>query len=425
MGQATVVASNRVQACVQSLVCEGFEGIPGAPPRVLESSQVWRGLREVGTQLWLDTGDMEEAAALYTADFEALTTNNTLLNREVQKGLYDDLITEAARAIQHASPDIDERDLILEVAFVLNARHGLRLVQRFNAHVSVELHTDLADDADRSIAFGRRFHAICPERFIIKVPLTPAGFLAARRLSQDGIPVNFTLGFSARQNLVAALLARPRYVNVFMGRLNAFVADNDLGDGRNVGEKATLATQRMLLDLRRQGRSDTLLIGASMRSGAQAGALAGLDVFTMPTQVAAQYAHNPLPVAASRVEHDPEVPLHPGVMLSHFNGATLWDIPKDFGVAVNDLLQKEDLDDFTPWDVQTHFELEGFPDFLPRWSEEDIETARHDGKIPVYMHWRPRLEDGEIGLDALMNIAALQSFVTDQAELDRRIREQL
>jgi transaldolase len=254
---------------------------------------IWQKVRALGTRLWLDTGDIDEADALWCCEFEALTTNNTLLNKEIQKGLYDDLVREAAEAIRRTVPQIDERELVLEIAFVLNARHALRLVERFDAHVSVELHTDLGHDVERSVAYGRRYFDICPERFYVKVPLTPAGLLAARKLGQEGVPVNFTLGFSARQNYAIAMLAQPRFVNVFMGRLNAFVADNGLGDGRNIGEKATLATQRMLVELRDARRTRSLLIGASVREGAQVAALAGLDVLTMPPKAAAQYETSP------------------------------------------------------------------------------------------------------------------------------------
>ena len=81
-------------------------------------------------------------------------------------------------------------------------------------------------------------------------PLTPAGLLAARQLSEDGIPINFTLGFSARQNYVITAIARPAFVNVFLGRLNAFVADHELGSGEFVGEKATISSQQAVLGLR-------------------------------------------------------------------------------------------------------------------------------------------------------------------------------
>jgi len=87
---------------------------------------------------------------------------------------------------------------------------------------------------------------------------------------------------------------------------------------------------------------------------------------------------------------------------------------------VESLLKK--VETLTPDGVQTHFESAGIRDFLPRWSEADVRTATKDGKIPVYATWKSRLGSGEIGLDALMNLSALQSFVTDQAALDDRIR---
>src|SRR5262249_51439011 len=143
--------------------------------------------------------------------------------------------------------------LVREVGFVVNCRVALRLVQRFDVPVSVELHPKLAHDVEASVRFGRRYFAVCPERVLIKLPFTAARCLATRQLSRLGLPVNFTLGFSVRENYLAARIARPAYVNVFLGRLNAFVTDNHLGPGENVGEKAALAPQRCLLDLRRSG----------------------------------------------------------------------------------------------------------------------------------------------------------------------------
>ena len=68
--------------------------------RSAPSLPLWSRLRELGTKLWLDTGDMDEAARLWTDDFTALTTNNTLLNREIQKGLYDTWIPDVLRMIR-------------------------------------------------------------------------------------------------------------------------------------------------------------------------------------------------------------------------------------------------------------------------------------------------------------------------------------
>src|SRR5579862_75841 len=173
----------------RQLALEGF-----TPPgnKQFVSDPAWAALTRLGTQLWLDTGDLEAAEKLWTADFTNLTTNNTLVNKEVQKGIFDEVIPRAARAFREAEPEITEDDLVREVGFVINCRQALRLVSAFDAHVSVELHPGMAADAETSVDYGRRYYAVCPERFIVKVPMTPGGFLAARRLSDDGIPLNYT-----------------------------------------------------------------------------------------------------------------------------------------------------------------------------------------------------------------------------------------
>jgi len=409
---------------VHEFVREDFSHRFGEPAVTVKDDPEWRKVRDTGTRLWLDTGDIDEAGKLWNSSFDALTTNNTLLNKEIQKGIYDSLVSKAATVVREAAPGISDKDLILEIAFILNAHHALRLVQRFDAFVSVELHTDLAGDVERTVAYGKRYFAICPERFYVKVPLTPAGYLGARQLVRAGIPINFTLGFSARHNYVAALLTKPDYVNVFLGRLNAFVADNKLGTGQAVGEKTTLATQRELLKLRQAGRTTTRLIAASIRSGDQIADLAGVDVHTMPTKAAAEYRAHPRAQVASQVANDPHVPLASGVTVAQFNGETLWSVPTRFKNAVDDLL-RQNLDALKPQDLQAHFETAGFGDFLPRWSSADVQTATKEGKIPVYVTWKDRLESSKIGLDALMNLSALYSFATDQKALDDRIRSLL
>src|SRR5262249_3612215 len=147
-------------------------------------------------------------------------------------------------------------------------------------------------------------------------PMTAAGFLAARALAREGVPVNYTLGFSARQNYLAARFSRTAYVNVFMGRLNAVVIDNQLGDGEYVGEKATMASQQGLRQLAHGGRPVPRQIGASMRTAAQLYDLAGLDVFTMPTHVARDFRQEMETAPrelTSQVEREFTVTLNPGV----------------------------------------------------------------------------------------------------------------
>lgn len=384
---------------------------PAADVRsALPSSDLWAKVALTRTELWLDTGDIDAARALWTQEFTALTTNNTLLNKEVQKGIYDDLVPAAAAMLREADPSIDDQRLVLEIAFILNAVHGLKLVQTFDADVSVELHTDLADDADASEQYGRRFAAIEPGRFIVKVPLTPAGIVAARRLSDDGIRLNFTLGFSARQNYAIARLSRPTWVNVFMGRLNAFVSDNGFGDGKNVGEKATLASQRML----RMQTEDTKQIGASIRNGQQVADLIGLDTMTIPTAAAASFVELAPDDISDRTTDDPAVSLNDTANAEQIG--IFWDLPQSFTAAVDALT----LTDIVADDGSAVRAALG--DMFPTLTDEDRARVLAESKIPKASSWQDRVDAGTASWDGMLTEAALQSFAADQKSLDDRIR---
>jgi transaldolase len=106
----------------------------------------WRVMKDLGSELWLDTGKLTDVKHLWTREFTALTTNNTLLNKEIQSGTYDELVPQAAAVLADAG--LDERERMLELAFILNATHGLKLVEAFDAFVSVEEHTALAHDVE-------------------------------------------------------------------------------------------------------------------------------------------------------------------------------------------------------------------------------------------------------------------------------------
>jgi transaldolase len=320
--------------------------------------------------------------------------------------------------------DLDRRQKAIEFALILNARHGLKLVERFDAWVSVELHTDLADDLEGTVWYGERLFDIYPERFIVKVPLTPAGYLAARTLSAAGIRVNFTLGFSARQNYLAALVAEPAFVNVFLGRLNSFVADNDLGDGENVGEKTLTASQGAITELRAQHGLTTQQIAASMRAGSQVNALAGVDVMTLPLKVARDFA-------ASQVSPEALVPfteqrypvtLEQDVPDEIVRG--LWEVTPRFRDAAAALLD-EPLDEYQAEDLRGFFVERGLGDLFPAWSEDDLQTIVEDGKIPIYHRWAARLREGDVALDALMSQSGLEHFAADQGALDARVEAHL
>ena len=385
-------------------------------------SKVWQAVAKTGTALWLDTGDVDAARALWTREMSALTTNNTLLNKEVQKGIYDELVPDAAAVLRKAGPDISEDLLVQEIAFILNAVHGLLLTRTFDADISVELHTAISNDIEASYQYGKRFHEICPDRFIIKVPLTPAGLLAARRLHDDGVRLNFTLGFSARQNWLIAALAKPTWCNVFMGRINAFLSDNGLGDGKNAGEKATLASQRCLRRLRDSQGIDVRQIGASMRNGGQVHDLLGLDVFTMPTGAAKGFLDSD-PTAADIIDRsgdDPTVDF--GSADAQGDGLEVfWQTTETFGEAVA-AAAALDPDTATAADVTAALAEHGAGDLFPELTADEAARVAAESKIPVYKSWIDRVRAGTASWDGMLTAAALASFTQDQNALDDRIR---
>lgn len=373
-------------------------------------------LTQLGTQLWLDTGNLEEASRLWRREMRALTTNNTLANQVVQTGLMDDVIRNAARRIKEVEPNIILDDLVMDVVFVVNCHIALRLVKAFDALVSVELHPAVSHDIEKTVRYAERYYAVNPDRFIVKIPLTPEGYCAVARARAEGIPINYTLGFSARQNYLAALLSKPNYVNVFLGRLNAVVADNHLGDGKYVGEKTTLASQAAVRELR-EAHDDipTHQIAASMRNAEQMVALAGVDVFTVPPKAVEEFfAHGYKPEEiTSRLQERYEVTLADTTDKSSVE--VLWTIDDRFKQFAQNLAGRGSVhltgDDLRRADREYGTKL--FSNFTP---EEQAEI-RAKGKIPEVARWQ-----GRAALDDLMTESALQSFITDQNAFDDHIR---
>lgn len=411
---------------VQRVVQEGFppfdKGLIGEFPR----NSLWRRMRALGTQLWLDTEDVDESQSLWVEEFSGLTTNNSLLNKQVQRGLYDGFIASAAGKVRKASPGIGEDAVVRELAFALNARHGLRLVRLFGAEVSVELHTDLADDVEATVEFGRRMHAICPERFIVKIPLTAAGLLAARKLSKRNVAVNLTLGFSARQNLMVCYLARPRFCNVFLGRLNQVAADNQFGTGEFVGDRALAASQRIIRRLRQISGVATRQIAASLRNGDQIRDLAGVDVLTMPPSVARAFLEMNLSPndLSTGIERDFRPVWAEGRAPKRFGFENLWDVPEELIELMKDITGNG-VNRYDGPALQREMAIRGFGDLLPAWTEQDRARARQAGKIPRLSDWAEQLTAGKVGLDALMTLHGLERFAADQKAMDDRIREHL
>ncbi|MCU4176677.1 transaldolase family protein [Carboxylicivirga sp. N1Y90] len=379
-------------------------------------SNYWDKYLHSGTSLWLDTGDIVSAKKIWAEEFSALTTNNTLLNNEVQKGIYDNTIPVIAKHIKENKGEYNIQD----IAFCLNAIHGLRLVKIFNCNVSVELHTDIAHNINQIAEVGASLHSICPKHFIIKVPFTSAGLIGARKLHDKGIPVNFTLDFSVRQNIFASVVAQAQYSNVFLGRLGAYLKNNKLGEGLYIGEKVTLETQHCLRSLINKNISKTKLIAASIRSPEQLQHLLGTDIFTIPSKVADEAIKAKLNIDGSHINEIPEPELFDENDVKKLRLKHLWqaqDHEKEIVLHLNEKLPN------TAAELEEYAHNHGCHDLFPKLDKKEHQTLREDGKIPIHKKWNQKIINREIGIDSLLNIAGLYSFMHDQAQLDKRIQK--
>ena len=384
---------------------------------VFDSDPTMARLKETGTELWIDTGDMERARSIWKSELTALTTNNTLANQVVQTGVMDKVIGETVSRLKEVAPGLSQEERVTEIGFVINCRIALRLVRAFKTRVSVELHPSMSRDIERTINYAWRYYRVCPEHFTIKIPLTPEGYLAVRTLRKEGMPINFTLGFSARQNYLAARLSNPDYLNVFLGRLNQVVSENSVGNGELVGEKVALATQEALLGIRKHCPGvTTKLIGASIRNGAQVKFLAGLDVLTIPPAAMEQFLSSEDP---GSIESNIGKEIQPGIDSKHSMATRfpkLWEVPESFRQFVDDLLAERNLACMTGEELEAFCRKRSI-DLFYSFSADNLKKIIDQGKIPLLEDWPEK-----IALDDLMTQSALQSFSKDQGSLDDRIR---
>ena len=117
---------------------------------------------------------------------------------------------------------------------------------------------------------------------VVKVPSTPNGWAAVKRLAAEGIRTNVTLCFSANQALFAAL-AGAYIISPFVGRL-----DDISEDGMQV--------VRDTVEIYRTHNLPTLVLAASIRHPLHIieAAKAGADIATVPFKVLELAAKHPL-----------------------------------------------------------------------------------------------------------------------------------
>jgi transaldolase len=277
---------------------------------------------------------------------------------------------------------------------------------------------DLAKDIAQWI------HRMAPSG-IIKVPFVPYApecFIVARDLEREGIPVNFTSTFSARQVVAAALLCDVSRTNIFLGRL-----DQGL-EACLLGAHVSLEAQRALRQLRHTLGVKTLLIVASIRNWDTFVHTAGCDVYTAPVTVLRDWMRQdqiaPEQVTP-RLDHSYDDRLGISARVLSLLGteriARLYDVEPSFIDFLQTFGSTQEWRELNDADTLfKRFEEAGYGDMFYSPRQDDWAEIRQ-GKVPDLNGSLTQ----RLPLDTLYSMLADADFEKHQEEMDGQIARHL
>lgn len=419
-----------------SIVTLGKRESGQSRPTLLRSP-ILAALNEAGTShIYADTADVRELDYLLRAgaDNEILeqvdgnTANQPLVSKVIASYLDEGDAAKWADELRADQPGLKESEIFTLIYAIICGRVGNDFVQRFAAgrawEVSLQLHMGLCGDAQAAKQVGRGLREMVPTAFV-KVafaPQYPHCFLVARDLENEGIPVNFTSTFSARQAVAAALLANVTRTNIFMGRINQGM------HAQLLGEHVDLEAQRALVHLRRDAGIKTQLIVASMREWQTFALTAGCDAYTAPTSVIEEFLTQtelPPDKLESKLETSYEDELvieHPVVeKLGRDRVARLYRVEPELIQFLMEYRNTSEYRHMQDGDLLLRrFEREGFEDLFYAPGAAEWEDLRR-GKVPDL----DAPLTFQLALDTLYSLLADADFEKYQEEMDREIEQRI
>ncbi|MFC1761679.1 transaldolase family protein [Planctomycetota bacterium] len=384
-----------------------------------EALPIWERFAQAGTQLWIDANDCNTIEKYWTHVFSGIDVHQIGLEFELSPETSGQVIPTIMQKIQ---PSGTSADSVQQILSKLQIQLGLYMVQRFKTRVVVAIYAANVHDVEKIMDFARQACDYCPKQFIINIPWSPGGLLAARKLRWQGIAVMITQVFSARQSYIAARLAQPAFVNMSLTPLHDVVLKNQLGGGLYVGEKALLASQRTIKKLRHKEHLQTYQVASGFTDGCQLQNVTGVDVMSLSPHVIEDYLSLPIEgkTVFDRTDYDYMPLLNRNVDLGSQRFESLWQID-DTHIACMDKLLQEDLDSIAPEDLVSFGYNAGCEDLFVTWKAEERGFSQKEGPIPDLNHWATDLSRMRIGLDTLLNFAGLNALTKVQAELERHI----
>jgi transaldolase len=427
-------AHGQLDALEQILVAHGRSSGETCRPELAETPLL-AALKHAGTShIYGDTADVEELGGVIALEDGAIrqevdgnTVNQPLLRKVAEPYLDAGEPRRWQRELEARQAEMPREELMPLIYAILCGRVGNDMSRAFASgrswEVSLQLHMQLRHRPDTARWVGRMLRQMVPS-CIVKVPFAPDApecFLVARDLEVEGVPVNFTSTFSARQAVAAAMLADVTRTNIFMGRLDQGLQADLLG------EHAVLEAQRALRHLRQQDDLKTQLIVASMRKWQSFVDLAGCDVFTSPCDAIRGFLEQQEVEPAqieSRLETSYEdrlgVPEEVAKKLAPEGPERLYRVEPELVEFLRDLRTAREYANLDGELLYKRFDQAGFGDlFHAPGKDEREELAR--GKLPEL--------DGllvqRIPIDTHYSLLANADFERNQAAIDEQVDKRL
>jgi transaldolase len=174
-------------------------------------------LHDAGQSIWLDSidrrilNDGELDRRIRDDSLTGMTSNPTIFQKALaSSNAYDDQIIEAedqgltSWQLFELLETTDVRDACDHFAAVYSSTRGA------DGYVSIEVSPGVSQSADATVEEARRlWKTVDRPNVMVKVPGTPEGAIAVRRLISEGINVNITLLFAiqAHERVIEAYLA--------------------------------------------------------------------------------------------------------------------------------------------------------------------------------------------------------------------------
>ena len=413
----------------------------GQPPgevarRRLTSSPLLAAVYKAGTaHIYADTADLKELQPLISVaggdvfrEIDGNTANQPLVHKVIARYLEGGDPAAWARGLRSLQPNLGVEDLTAFIYAIICGRIGNAMARVFGAgrewQVSLQLHMGLGRDAEASKRVGRWLRRMVPSA-VVKVPFTPQTphcFLIARDLEREGIPVNFTSTFSARQAVAAGLLSNVTLTNIFMGRLNQGMR------AASLGEHVDLEAQRALRRLRREAGIKTLLIVASVREWQTFVRVAGCDVFTAPCESIRGYmAQKEIPAAEVRSQLETSYEDNLGVAeevlraLGKERIARLYRVEPELIQFMKELRSSQDYQSLRDGDqLYKRFDQAGFGDLFYAPTAAEWQELRKS-KLPDFSSALTK----RLPIDTLYTLLADADFEKYQEDMDRQIQARI